>query len=211
MLARRYNVITNPVPNKSARGRFRRGSRTSPAVNVILFQASAENKEPTCPTQIAINIPSAPPVAETVPMNGRSDVIGETDVGVQKFVKLACSASALHPTKMPNATTAMSDNVLAEVKTFWMSLPSSSPRVFTKVREIITKIATNCCVERLTAYRCESMIGGTIHRVGETISVSTPRNLANATATAAIVPVCITRIRVQPYRNPHSGLYASSR
>ena len=30
---------------------FRRGSLTSPAVNVMLFQASAENSEPVCDTQ----------------------------------------------------------------------------------------------------------------------------------------------------------------
>ena len=194
-------MITRPVPKTSDNGMFRRGSRTSPAVNVMLFHASEENSEPTWPTQTAINIPSAPPAAETAPTNGRSDVTGETAVGVQKFVKLACSASALRPTKMPSmpsAINAMSDNVFAEVKTFWISLPSSNPRVFTNVRRVIIKIATSCWVERLTAYRCESMIGETIHCVGETKSVSTPRNRANATATAAIVPVCITRNSVQP-------------
>ena len=68
---------------------------------------------------------------------------------------------------MPSAISATSDNVFAEVKTFWINLPSSSPRVFTNVSNKMIMIATNCCVERLTAYLCESMIGGTIHRVGE--------------------------------------------
>src|SRR5439155_18999924 len=120
-LASRYNVMTNPVPNKSESGMFRRGSRTSPAVNVMLFQASAENSEPTCPTQIAINNPSAPPIAETAPTNGRSDVIGEAAVGVQKFVKLAWSASALRATQIPRQTNAMRESVFADVNTFWMS------------------------------------------------------------------------------------------
>ena len=38
---------------------FRRGSFTSPAVNVMLFQASAEKSEPVCATQIATNRPNA--------------------------------------------------------------------------------------------------------------------------------------------------------
>src|SRR4051812_13352006 len=203
--------MTKAVPNRRDNGIFRRGSRTSPAVNVMLFHASEENSEPTWPTQTAINIPSAPPAAETALTNGRSDVTGETPAGVQKFVKLACSAPAFRPTKTPSAISAMSDNVFAEVKTFWISLPSANPRVFTNVRRTIIKIATSCWVERLTAYRCERVIGDTIHCVGETKSVSTPRKRANATATAAIVPVCITRNSVQPYRTPHSGLYASRR
>src|SRR5213078_2239421 len=103
--------MTSPVPKASDNGRLRRGFLTSPAVNVMLFQASAENSEPTCPTQIAINIPSAPAVAETAPTNGRSDVIGEAALGVQKFAKLTCSASALRPTKIPSTTSAKSDSV----------------------------------------------------------------------------------------------------
>src|SRR5437764_4314611 len=190
--------MTRTVPNKSDNGMFRRGSRTSPAVNVMLFHASEENSEPTWPTQTAIIIPSAPPAAETAPTKGRSDVTGEAAAGVQKFVKLACNALALRPTKMPSAINAMSDNVFAEVKTFWISLPSANPRVFTNVRRTIINIATSCWVERLTAYRCESVIGEIIQFVGETKSVTTPRNRANATATAAIVPVCITRNSVQP-------------
>ena len=150
-MASRYNVMTNPVPNKSESGIFFRGSRTSPAVNVMLFHASAENNEPTWPTQIAINIPNAPPAAETTPTNGRSDIIGETAVGAQKFAKFAWSASALRPTKIPSTTNAKSESVFADVKTFWISLPNERPRVFTIVKRMMIKIATSCCVERLIA------------------------------------------------------------
>ena len=45
------------VPSASDSGMFRRGSLTSPAVNVMLFQASAEKSEPVCATQIATNKP----------------------------------------------------------------------------------------------------------------------------------------------------------
>ena len=42
-----HNTTTVPVPRASASGMFRCGSRTSPAVKVMLFQASQENSEPT--------------------------------------------------------------------------------------------------------------------------------------------------------------------
>ena len=45
------------VPSASASGMFRRGSFTSPAVNVMLFHASAEKSEPTCATHSAMNMP----------------------------------------------------------------------------------------------------------------------------------------------------------
>src|SRR4029079_17735285 len=46
---------------------------------------------------------------------------------------------------------------------------------------------------------------------GETVVAKTPRNLANAIATAAIVPVWTTRNNVQPYRNPIGEPNASRR
>src|SRR5437667_10738100 len=110
--------MTSPVPIASDRGRFRRGSLTSPAVNVTLFQASAENSEPTCATQTAISIPSAPPVADTDATNERSDLIGDTTPGVHKFVKLAASASALRPINTPRTIRASRNSVFADVKPF---------------------------------------------------------------------------------------------
>src|SRR4029453_4869268 len=44
--------MTMPVPSARDSGMWRRGSLTSPAVNVMLFQASAENSEPVCDTQM---------------------------------------------------------------------------------------------------------------------------------------------------------------
>ena len=43
----------------SESGRLRRGFFTSPAVKVMLCQASAEKSEPVCATQIATNSPKA--------------------------------------------------------------------------------------------------------------------------------------------------------
>src|SRR6187455_1410446 len=110
--------MTSPVPKASDKGKLRRGFFTSPAVKVMLFQASDEKSEPTCPTQTAINIPNAPPVAETVATKDRSDLIGETFTGPQKLVKLMLSASALRPIMSPRRIKAKSARVFAEVKTF---------------------------------------------------------------------------------------------
>ena len=51
--------MTMNVPSASDSGMLRRGSFTSPAVNVMLFQASAEKSDPVCDTQIATNRPNA--------------------------------------------------------------------------------------------------------------------------------------------------------
>src|SRR5436189_5935525 len=110
--------MTSPVPRARDNGRFRRGSLTSAAVNVTLFQASAENREPTCATHTAINSPIAPPAADTDATNERSDLIGDTRPGVHKCVKLLLMASALRPTNRPRAISASRDSVLAEVDTF---------------------------------------------------------------------------------------------
>ena len=53
-----------------------------------------------------------------------------------------------------------------------------------------------------SAANCGKVAASRVPRAG----TRTPRNLPNATATAAIVPVWMTRNEVQPYRKPHSGL-----
>ena len=49
--------MTIAVPSASDKGMLRFGSFTSPAVNVILFHASAENNEPVCETHSAMKSP----------------------------------------------------------------------------------------------------------------------------------------------------------
>ena len=56
--------MTRPVPAARESGILRRGFLTSPAVNVMLFQASEEKSEPTWATQNATNRPKAPAVAD---------------------------------------------------------------------------------------------------------------------------------------------------
>src|SRR5580704_8287268 len=76
---------------------------------------------------------------------------------------------------------------------------------------MIISTATSCCTERLIANLEEKLIGGITHVFGEIAGNNTPRYRANPIATAAIVPVWITRNSVQPYKNPHSGENASRR
>jgi hypothetical protein len=103
--------MTITVPNASARGMLRRGSFTSPAVNVMLFQASAEKSEPTCATHSAISMPnvvvaSSPGASATAPR------------GVHRSPKLLVTACEFQPTSKPTAISAMSAPVFVVVKTF---------------------------------------------------------------------------------------------
>ena len=117
----------------------------------MLFQASEENSDPTCATHSATSRPSTPAAAVRVGSQPTSGAIVAGSTRVHMFEKLAAIASALRPTRMPSTMSAKSDSVLAEVKTFWISLPRRMPRVLRKVRKITITIATSCCVDRLTA------------------------------------------------------------
>src|SRR6266850_5113064 len=105
--------MTRAVPVARERGILRRGFFTSPAVNVMLFQASEENREPTCETQKATNKPKAPAVAATDGTKEKSGLIGSTPRGVQKSVKFALIASAWRPRSNPIRMSAMRESVLA--------------------------------------------------------------------------------------------------
>src|SRR2546430_15910623 len=107
--------MTSAVPPNSESGMVRLGSRTSPAVKVILFQASEENSDPTWAAQMATSRPKAPPAAVTGEMNDKSGLISVTPRGVQKSPKLALNASALPPMKTQITINAASDSVLADV------------------------------------------------------------------------------------------------
>src|SRR5208283_4538296 len=100
-----------PVPAASERGILRRGSFTSPAVKVMLFQASEEKSEPTWATQNATNRPNTPPAAETVEMKDKSGLTGVTPRGVQRSLKLALMASALRARTRPMRISATRESV----------------------------------------------------------------------------------------------------
>ena len=85
------------------------------------------------------------------------------------------------------------------VKTFWMTLPSRMPRRFTAVSKAMTAMASAWAADTFIGPQCRSLCDS------ENQGRSTEVYLAKATATAAMVPVWITRNSVQPYRNPMSG------
>ncbi len=107
----------------------------------------------------------------------------------------------------PTATTASSASTFALVNTFCTAAPSRMPRVLVKVSSVITAMAA-----RFVAFTPISMLPSTIgptrsagtcamcHSQSSafTAGKKTPRNLPNATPTAAIVPVWITRNSVHP-------------
>ena len=136
--------MTMPVPSASDSGSVRRGFFTSPAVNVMLFQASDENSEPVWATHTATNSPKAVTAV-------RPGTISTWPRGVQRSPKLAETAPAFHPATRPMTTSAASAPVFAVVKTFWTNLPYSSPRVLVHVRSAIRTQPTSCAVESDTA------------------------------------------------------------
>ena len=82
--------------------------------------------------------------------------------------------------------------ILASVKTFWTILPVRSPVVLDHVNNNSTPTATKVAGVSLNRPKLARTW------VSESCGARTPRNFANATATAAMVPVWMTRNRVQP-------------
>src|SRR5262249_502450 len=181
---RQYSSMTKAVPPSKLRGSVRRGFLTSLAVNVTLFHASEEKSGPTI----------APPTNIRNPR--------ERGVFPHKLCMLELTASVFRATKSPRVISVASAVILAKEKRFWTIFPSRTPRLFDHVSRAMTAIATSRCVDRETGPTCARVYSA------DTQGTTTPRNLAKATATAAIVPLWMTRKRVQPYRNPNTGEYA---
>ena len=143
-------------------------------MNVTLFQASAENSDPTMAT----------PTSRTACM--------VQPAPSQKWPKLRVRAAGLRPSRNPMATSPNSAAVLANVKTFCTIAPVRMPRIFTAVSSPTIAIPTSCCVVSPAFPLPIKWFCAEIH------GTKTPANLAKATATAAMVPVWITRNSVQP-------------
>src|SRR5580692_4962501 len=207
--------MTIQVPKAIESATSRLGFLTSAAVKPMLFQASAEKSEPTCATPYATIRPITPLAAVTVGTQLRRKFapgsIGTAPRMAQKCEKFSVIAPAFLPTKIPRRISPTSDKAFALVNTFCISLPRRTPCVFKKVSNTIISTPTSCWTERLIASLDPKAIGGTSHVFGEIVGNNTPRYRANPTATAAIVPVWITRNNVHPYKNPQSGEYASRR
>src|SRR5271155_765636 len=101
--------MTMPVPSASESGIFRRGFFTSPAVNVMLFQASAANSDPTCETHNATKSPY--PVAALIPA-----AMGTYPTGDHISVNFARIPAALRQKRTPATISPASEAILHEVK-----------------------------------------------------------------------------------------------
>ena len=89
----------------------RRGSRTSPAVKVMLFQASAENNEPVCDTPKATSRPNAPAAARGKGPSAPART-------VHRLPKLSETAAWFQPNSSAAAISTTSEPVFAVVNTF---------------------------------------------------------------------------------------------
>src|ERR1700681_3326883 len=115
--------MTIAVPKASDSGTLRRGVRTSPGVNVMLFHASAENSEPVWATHKATSRPN-----EVSGVN--PEAMGLNPRGVHKSPKFPATAARFHPKKMPSPISPNNEQIYATVETFCTRLPYSIPSVF---------------------------------------------------------------------------------
>src|ERR1051325_10864490 len=128
------------VPSRSDRGTLRAGSRTSPAVKVTLFQASAANKEPIWAVHRPTKIPKT--LKGEIPAAG-----GSTPTGVQASLKLPCTTAAFQPSRQPITITPTRVPIFILVKTFCMPLPYLSPRLLVQVTKATSDSDTTWAVE----------------------------------------------------------------
>ena len=150
----------------SDKGKLRCGFFTSPAVNVTLFQASAENSDPTCATARIVSVPTStigPPTPTCTACCAPSPAF------CQKCpLKFAASACALRPMNNPNNTSPASAETLATVKMFWMIAPVLTPKMLMIESTTTTRIATRFCVLSPTSMLPSTIgpigIGGTFQR-----------------------------------------------
>ena len=146
---------------------------TSPAINVMLFQVMDANNAPTIATAIVL-------IVEKFNSTGMLRLLNKT--------------GNLKPKIKPITTIALSDKTFVTVKIFCVTTPYLIPLEFRKLKKITVKIANSCCVEKLKLPIWNRIF--VVLMAGAII----PKNFAKATHTATIVPVCITRKRVHPYK-----------
>src|SRR5438067_2290508 len=110
--------MTIEGPSASESGMLRRGSRTSPAVKVMLFQASAEKSDPVCDTQTATKRQNA--VADDKP-----GTISSAWRVVRRFPKLSVKADGFQRWSLPydSAPTTVSRPVTIQAPSSHPGLP----------------------------------------------------------------------------------------
>ena len=168
-------MVTVMTPAAMAKGMSLSGFLSSPEANPTLFHASIENSEPTI---------AAPTTGSTASVRPPP---------AQKFApKLAAIAAAFRPMVRPNNIRPASAAVLIAVNVVWMNAAVRTPRTLIQVRIAMDSIAKIRCADKPTAMspigwgRCSVVPRKTS---GVSPGTSTEVKRANATATAAIVPV----------------------
>src|SRR5436190_13075527 len=119
-----YSATTMAHPINNARGRFRCGFSTSPAVNVTLFHADCAKSGPV------IARPNTSQKANTPAV----DAAGCTASIRQPFAvgfhqsEVNAAPPAFQPTNSPRTTSPRRADALVNVNEFWISLPSFNQR-----------------------------------------------------------------------------------
>ena len=131
--ARRYMTVTMKVPSARLYGMFFLGLITSPAVKVMLFQASEENKDPT------MAIPTA--ASNANPDKGKCFPL-LTDSGFQRILLLRWMASEFMANPRPRMMKTSRSIVFPDVNAFCTFFPALIPLVFIQVRKTMERIAT---------------------------------------------------------------------
>ena len=84
-------------------------------------------------------------------MASRPGASGDGAARRPQVAEVAAHRRGFQPNSRPTAISASSAPVLAVVKTFWMSLPQSRPRVFVHVSSATSRMPSSCTVESETA------------------------------------------------------------
>ena len=126
-------MVTMNVPRKRLSGIFFLGLITSPAVKVMLFQASDENRDPT------MAIPMAATRAN--PPNGILTPSFTCDAS-QKICLFRWKALELVANPSPIMMKRISKMTFPDVNVFWTCFPVLMPRVLIQVRKTMDPMAT---------------------------------------------------------------------
>ncbi len=154
----------------------------------MLFHASDENSEPTiaAPNAAARERPESSPAGPAPPAAPGSGAAANGSA------RLARATSRSAPTSTPIPITAARATVLLTVKAFWIRRPWRRPAALTAVSPAMLAMPRTCAA--LTSSGPSVARTFDVEKNGTSCAV----NFANATPTAAIVPVWITRKKVQP-------------
>ena len=147
-------------------------------MNVTLFHASLEKSDPTMAT------PRAPRSAK--PASGSTEILPDATrvvAAFQNVFRFPRKTPSEIPAASPRAISAISAIVLAVVNVFWIHFPPTMPRVLMNVRTATLSMATSLWAVSFTGPAWKSTF------VSPSPGKSTAVNFANATPTAAIVPV----------------------